>query len=1136
MDGSLVPYGYFGRFGGMMTLVPPEFVPPNQWVDLYNCVIDGGRVTPRPGIVSALDDPLITLSTVQGSLVNPNALVVDTSPSGTASDIIYFTGGTGSSRYIRKVLSDGSSNSTLFTDTAAFTGIDLDTTPSPDLLYVTQPTRIATANADGSGSLTGLITTTGTNLLSLRVWPAQSKIYFTNSAFSSTNNGIWRCTTAGGSETRMRGDTTWPQNFYSCLGIDKTNGYLYAGVYSTIGTPPIRNIRRYTITGSETASEFAASEVTTSIQYRPIAMHYDEVDERLYWIEYDGVGTYYVRSGIPGIYGGNEFFPATFGFNDERTHFIFDSTDEVSGIFNDGGGGILYMARNETSGSIISASSSVIPNNAFWWQRSLIGIESADTVGDVVLVQVRDRYAGGSVMKTWFPSTGDIIDLTPGYTRGTATNAPDLFVMMSRTANPSASDPFIPIGNFSRISCAYMGGGLDSLQGGVLIGSTEGPYVWNYRVPQTDAQNEQQLLYFTGAPTGGTFRLTLNSSETGNITYSTTPATLASNIQTALNTLLGASSVTCAATNFPNIYDSNSPSPVSVTFTGNGYNDRGLPFLYMSTSSLSGGNVYDMLVRRSNDTTTKGRSYPYGAIFLRPAGLPTPSTAPTVSATGSGGPLTGYYEYAISYYSSQLRLESPLSALAAVSFSAQYADVSWTLPSTHYFDDTFSTPRFDGGPIIDKVRVWRRRLGASSSDPTGRDSFYYMVEEVSARRVRFVDRRPDSGTNALDRGRIYQTKAYPPNNCQYVEVHENHAYYADGEPGSRLLWVSNGPYVGGVSGGENGHEYVDASSYYILDDVTANDNQITALKSFGPSLVVWTDSAAFLADTFDVDNGGLTVRRLPNAPGCASHWCVVSSAGLPSLPGGVLIYPNPRGSLYIFDGTEARSSGRDALRPYIDAFSQVTWKNIDLALESIPSWYNASAVLDPRGNRILLTAPLSNGSYETYAYCFDDTGWARWSLMPNLLFLGRETSQDDPSLYGAPTVFMGFGSSIVKLRDGYGDLGAPFGWHALTGKLSADAPHSGKFWGNGIVLVNTHEYTDANTLTVTGYADGRQTFTISQPLPEGDNTIPFGAQVGIARYLQLKFSGTQTDDQDRPEILGYFIWQGISGVDGRVKP
>lgn len=1145
---NMQPFGHYGPFRGMLTLPPAEFVPADSFVDLYNCIVDGGKVTVRPGLTGSVSNIAGGFTTVRGSINLPAKIVVDTTPGGTASDVVYYTFGTGGTAGVSSVRSDGSSPTALFTFTGARTAVDLDHTTSPKKLYMSATDAIYSGNSDGSGAITTVLTKTGFNIQSMAVWAAQDRIYYgSGNTGNSATSGLWRSTRAGGSDTQLvpgvvHGLTRIPTG----MSLDVSGGYLYVSVHDGV-TPAVGpRIARYTVTGSESASDFSNSLVSSTTTHRPIAVHFDSASGRLYWIEYDGTGVYYIRSSIPtsgGVTGLN--------LNPVQTHYVLSSGFTASSVFNDGSGNVLYLTNNIASaiasaGSIVrsDASSSAI-TSTFWWKRSRVGIEAANTVGDLMFVQLMNTTAGGSTFHAYFPTTGNSVALTPGYTRGTSNAAPDLFVMPTRTADPTATDPFIPAGDYCRVSCAYTAGGLDSSQGGVLVGTpSRGAYMFNYRVPETASRNEKQFLYVTGNPTGGTFQLILNTANTANIPFSTNSTTFASNIQTALNNLLGPSSVTVTVPGSVNYFDSTSAPAIQIEFTGNGYNDRGLPFLRPTNESLTGGSLNPRVVMSRfaavaptlADFDYKGRSYPYGILWLRPCGLPTPAT-PTVNVV-SGSVLTGYYEYAISYYSSQLNVESPLAVAQPVTLSGQMAFVNWTNPSTHYFRDTFGSPRFDGGPVIDLVRVWRRRLGVSATDPTGRDAYFYLVDEVPARRESHPDRRPESGANALDRGRIYVSKSYPPDNAQYVETHDNHAYYGDGD--SLTLWVSRGPFIGGVSGGEFGHEYVDASSYFVLDDNAPSDSGITAVRSFGRNLLVWSDDACFVADTLDVDGGGLVVNKLESAPGCASHWCVAASTPLPDLPGGAIFYPHPKGSVYLFDGSSARTGGRAPLRPYIDAFSQVTWKKTTLGAETYPSWYYASACVDPRGNRVILTAPLQNGTFETYTFGFDDSAWTRWSIPATSLVLGRETNSADATYFAVPTVFVGLGNTFAKLREGLGDLGTPISWHALTGKLSADAPFTGKTWGNGGVMVKASATGNAASaqMTVTGYLDGTQRFTTTQTLPGSDSQgmIPFSAHTGIARHFQLRLSGSVGDGVARPELLGYFVMAAPSGVDGRVTP
>ena len=84
-----------------------------------------------------------------------------------------------------------------------------------------------------------------------------------------------------------------------------------------------------------------------------------------------------------------------------------------------------------------------------------------------------------------------------------------------------------------------------------------------------------QTLTFTGTPTGGTFKLSFKGAITAAITYTQTAATLASNIQTALNALstIGASGVSVAA---------NSGSPI-ITFSGSALAGMALPLVEFVT-------------------------------------------------------------------------------------------------------------------------------------------------------------------------------------------------------------------------------------------------------------------------------------------------------------------------------------------------------------------------------------------------------------------------------------------------------------------------------------------------------------------------------------------------------------------------
>lgn len=96
-----------------------------------------------------------------------------------------------------------------------------------------------------------------------------------------------------------------------------------------------------------------------------------------------------------------------------------------------------------------------------------------------------------------------------------------------------------------------------------------------------------QGLYVTGSPTGGTITLTYNSIATSAITYSTTPATFAANVQAALEAHPSIGTGNVAVT-----ISSNNNTGVSqalvITFKGALYH-QGLTAITVSNNSLTGG-------------------------------------------------------------------------------------------------------------------------------------------------------------------------------------------------------------------------------------------------------------------------------------------------------------------------------------------------------------------------------------------------------------------------------------------------------------------------------------------------------------------------------------------------------------------
>lgn len=111
------------------------------------------------------------------------------------------------------------------------------------------------------------------------------------------------------------------------------------------------------------------------------------------------------------------------------------------------------------------------------------------------------------------------------------------------------------------------------------------------------AANDVQTLTFGGTPTGGTFRLSFNGVETGNITFDTTAggAPLAANIRAALEALpqVGVGNVTV----------SSSLTVPAVTFTGD-LGSRWQPALVNTVNAMTSGTTATLSIAH----TTPGRA------------------------------------------------------------------------------------------------------------------------------------------------------------------------------------------------------------------------------------------------------------------------------------------------------------------------------------------------------------------------------------------------------------------------------------------------------------------------------------------------------------------------------------------------
>lgn len=1106
------PVSVLGPLGGISEFAHPSTIAPTDFVLASNVVNVAGTLKPRPGYELLDTINVTTDATGISTTVRSRCMAYD---SATAPDEILFTNAT----TVRSIQVSGSYTETEICDLNADVGetdargIAYDSTNSTIYVAGYNQGQLYTAGrTPGTATvLVDLITAISWNVVS------PSDIYFNSGDIYVSGNGNDALSTDYGLILTVNATTTttsvlassstkifgamesWPakSRIYvsRCDPINPT----YTGTVGTL--TPDASIDVYT-----TAGAFITNVSTGSVGY-VVGLYRDTSVSRLYAV-CNNSGTCTI--------GYWELHPST-GLINSSFISVFTTTGDLIDTILDADGNLFWSDDDASSGGITTSIGSVAGTivSGFWWENDIIGTNSAPD--DVVLFQALDVDLGGSTFHAYFPtrtSPDDLIALTPQYTQGTGGD-PDIFVMPDRDADGTSATPIVPAGNFSRSSFAFMGKGLDSHQGGVLIGTGAGAYVFNYHKGEPD-QSEVQVLAMLGQPNANSFTLSMLGSTTSAIAYNANSTTISTILEAGIAELNGNISVTGGPIN---------TAPVTITFT-NSLANTSMP-LFVSVSSMTAG-AGDVPGWILVGHTTSGTQHPDGILWLRPAGLPRPEVDAATPTAAANANLNGVYDYVISYYSSRLNIESPPSSMSRCTTNSgqAYVDLSWTNPSTRYFDDTYGSTTYIR-PVCDYVRIYRRRSGnalvSGSPDGNGADATYKFVQQVPAIQEEYRDNVAD-GTLLEDQPP--SQKEYPPDDTALVTIHDQHAYFVQAANASRLVWYSPpSPIVGSVADGELTYEYSPVDANFEITDLQASDHSITSIRSFANQLCVWTDKRLFACDTTDVDIGVPIVRTIEGAVGCASHWCVVESNPLPDLSGGLLFYPHPIGGMYAFDGSRATPVARTEIQPSIATWSRRTWQDLS-AVPSASSWYYASAISDPDNNRIILGVPLADGTSETYCYNLDLKKWTKWTISATLWLLGRDVVGASPSL--DPVPLLGFGNAIYLLKDGWTDDGTEFSWSLRSGKQFGPIASFGKNWYDGIVLVDSLDFGgNSASLTITPLIDGRTINARTAPVSNSttsDTSIPFSAKGHRGRFFQLQLSGSITgNSQSHPVIYGWAI-------------
>jgi hypothetical protein len=149
------------------------------------------------------------------------------------------------------------------------------------------------------------------------------------------------------------------------------------------------------------------------------------------------------------------------------------------------------------------------------------------------------------------------------------------------------------------------------ISGGVVMPAAAGAVLVNAGAPTAGA-DEVKTIVFGGTPTSGTFTLTFDGHTTAAITWSSTNATLVSNIDTALEALpnIGSGGVTTGSTGTL----TSGVGTVQVTFSGANVSKFNVPDM-SATSSLVGTTPTITIATSTVGTLATGRGAAEGALL-----------------------------------------------------------------------------------------------------------------------------------------------------------------------------------------------------------------------------------------------------------------------------------------------------------------------------------------------------------------------------------------------------------------------------------------------------------------------------------------------------------------------------------------
>ncbi len=440
------PFQIVGPLGGMNKTLAPRLIPAGQWADASNVVNDDGSIKARPGYEESAS--VAISGTLQTDLTAMTSVRIDT----TNNEVYYVEDGV-----IKKCSRWGGNVTTVLDDNVAAIVLDPTGAAGKKLFWLTSDGTLDRADLDGTTNhaeiLNGLTVGASNECLDLDV--ANTYVYFTSGA------DIRRCdwTNAVATNAAVVAVKVCPQSFFVDVATLDKIYYVNADW----------GISRADLDG--TSAEVMVTQAEMS-NLEMDALTWDSGATDYIMVVHDA-STIVRRFTMAGVAATSLTTQTVY----RASEASFDPTDRVLYFVSGWGSTNQSLVR-------VNADAATKPISGFAWKRSLYGIDtgSGEFLDDLLLFQIystTDNY-----FNVFFPASGESYALWCRFSDGRATDTPSFFVTNDRDTDPSTGDDVLA--KHGRATYAYMGDGLDTLKGGVMLAAGEGAMVFNYRVPQTD--------------------------------------------------------------------------------------------------------------------------------------------------------------------------------------------------------------------------------------------------------------------------------------------------------------------------------------------------------------------------------------------------------------------------------------------------------------------------------------------------------------------------------------------------------------------------------------------------------------------------------------------------------------------------